>query len=71
MELTKERTRLSISQEEIAKKIGLNQSDISKIEQFEKRLDVLEFSLLLKELRIHENTRLKNIVNDFIGIPFS
>ena len=67
-ELTKERIRLSISQDELAAQIGLNQSDISKIEKFEKRLDVLEFSLILKELRISENSRLQQIVNKFVGI---
>ena len=68
-ELTKERIRLSISQSELADNVGLNQSDISKIEKFEKRLDVLEFSLILKELRINENTRLQKIVKDFTGVP--
>lgn len=67
-ELTKERIRLSISQSELATNIGLNQSDISKIEKFEKRLDVLEFSLILKELRINENIRLQRIVKDFLGV---
>ena len=68
-ELTKERIRLSISQNELADNVGLNQSDISKIEKFEKRLDVLEFSLILKELRISENTRLQKIVKEFTGVP--
>lgn len=68
-ELTKERIRLSISQSELANNVGLNQSDISKIEKFEKRLDVLEFSLILKELRINENSRLQKIVKEFTGIP--
>ncbi len=68
-ELTKERIRLSISQSELAANIGLNQSDISKIEKFEKRLDVLEFSLILKELRINENLRLQQIVKNFTGVP--
>lgn len=68
-ELTKERIRLSISQSELADNVGLNQSDISKIEKFEKRLDVLEFSLILKELRISENIRLQRIVKDFTGVP--
>lgn len=67
-ELTKERIRLSISQSELAALVGLNQSDISKVEKFEKRLDVLEFSLILKELRIYENIRLQKIVNQFIGV---
>ncbi len=68
-ELAKERIRLSISQEELASQIGLNQSDISKIEKYEKRLDVLEFSVLLKALRIEENARLQQIVKEFTGVP--
>jgi predicted transcriptional regulator len=68
-ELTKERVRLSISQDELAASVGLNQSDISKIEKFEKRLDVLELSMILRELRINENVRLQRIVKEFTGIP--
>lgn len=67
-ELTKERVRLSISQDELAAQIGLNQSDISKIEKFEKRLDVLEFAFILKELRISENSRLQQIITRFVGL---
>lgn len=69
-ELTQERIRLNISQSELASHIGLNQSDISKIEKFERRLDVLEFAMFLKTLRIKENVRLQNIVKDFTGIPY-
>lgn len=68
-ELMQERIRLNISQGELATRIGLNQSDVSKIEKFERRLDVLEFSMILKALRIHENVRLQMIVKDFTGIP--
>ncbi|MDM8548316.1 helix-turn-helix domain-containing protein [Candidatus Venteria ishoeyi] len=68
-ELAKERIRLSISQGELAAQIGLNQSDISKIEKYEKRLDVLEFSMVLEALRIDENTRLQQIVKKFTGFP--
>lgn len=67
-ELTEERIRLNISQNEMAHQLGLNQSDISKIEKLERRLDVLEFALILKALRIKENVRLQNIVKDFTGI---
>jgi len=67
-ELTQERIRLNISQGELASQVGLNQSDISKIEKLERRLDVLEFALILKALRIKENVRLQNIVKDFTGI---
>ncbi len=68
-ELAKERIRLSISQGELAAHIGLNQSDVSKIEKFEKRLDVLEFSTILEALRIYENIRLQHIVKEFMRIP--
>lgn len=68
-ELTKERIRLSISQDELASNIGLNQSDVSKIEKFEKRLDVLELSMILQELRITENIRLQRIIKEFTGVP--
>lgn len=68
-ELTQERVRLNLSQGELATQIGLNQSDISKIEKFERRLDVLEFSMILKALRVGENIRLQAIVQSFTGIP--
>jgi len=68
-ELAKERIRLSISQEELAVQVGLNQSDVSKIEKYEKRLDILEFSRILTALRIEENLRLQQIVKNFTGIP--
>jgi len=69
-ELTQERVRLNISQGELASQVGLNQSNISKIEKFERRLDILEFSMILKALRIKENIRLQKIVKDFTGIPY-
>jgi len=68
-DLAQERIRLNISQGELAAQIGLNQSDVSKIEKFERRLDVLEFSMILKALRINENVRLQMIVKDFTGVP--
>ena len=67
--LTQERIRLNISQDELATQVGLNQSDISKIEKFERRLDILEFSLILKALRIKENLRLQAVVREFTGAP--
>lgn len=67
-ELSQERIRLNISQGELADQVGLNQSDISKTEKFERRLDVLEFAMILKALRIKENTKIQAIVKDFIGI---
>lgn len=67
-DLTQERVRLNISQGELAEQVGLNQSDISKIEKFERRLDVLEFSQILRALRIKENLRLQTIVREFTGV---
>ncbi|WP_445766096.1 helix-turn-helix domain-containing protein [Rheinheimera sp.] len=68
-ELAQERIRLHISQGELAAEVGLNQSDVSKIEKLERRLDVLELAMILKALRIRENTRLQIIIKDFTGIP--
>lgn len=67
-ELTIERKRLSISQQGLAEAIGVKQPDISKIEKFERRLDVLEFSLILKALRVTDNARLQGIAKSFLGI---
>ena len=67
-ELAKERIRLGVSQNELAVLIGLNQSDISKIEKFEKRLDVLELTFILRELRVSENARLQKVVTQFLGM---
>lgn len=67
--LTEERVRLGISQIEFAEQVGLSQSDISKIEKLERRLDVLEFTLALGALRISTNTKLREIVTQFVGLP--
>jgi len=68
-ELAHERVRLGVSQGELAAQIGMNQSDVSKIEQCEKRLDLLEFKLILTALRIHENHRLQAVIKAFVGLP--
>ena len=44
------------------------QSDISKIENQERRLDVLEFQELLQTYRISENLKLKKLVSKFLGL---
>lgn len=67
-ELMGERIRLNISQSELAAQVGLNQSDISKIEKLERRLDVLEFALILDALRIHDNLRLQEVIKEFTGL---
>jgi len=67
-DLAQERLRLNISQEELAVGIGLHQSDISKIEKLERRLDVLEFARILEVFRISENRRLESLVKEFLGM---
>lgn len=66
--LANERKRLNISQSELAIIVGLNQSDVSKIELLERRLDVLEFASILNVYRIHENKKLSELVVDFLGL---
>ena len=67
-ELAQERLRLNLSQGELANAIGLHQSDISKIEKLERRLDVLEFARILEVFRISENRRLESLVKTFLGM---
>lgn len=66
--LTNERKRLNISQSELADQIGLHQSDISKIELLERRLDVLEFASILEAFRVRENKKLTEVVASFLGL---
>ena len=65
-ELTKTRIRLNIPQSEIAVRLGLNQSDVSKIEKFDRRLDVLELAILLDALGGIDDEILQGITFDFI-----
>lgn len=66
--LSAERKRLGLSQSEIADIIGMTQSDISKIENFERRLDVLEFKLILVAYRVNENPILAKQVRKYLQI---
>lgn len=66
--LTCERKRLNISQAELAKKVGMSQSDISKIEQLERRLDVLEFVRILETFRISENKHFSEKITALLGM---
>lgn len=65
--LTWERKRLGLSQTEVAKAVGMSQSDISKIENQERRMDVHEFRCLLAAYHIHDNPRLGRLVRNFLG----
>ena len=69
--LAEERIRLNISQGELGEQIGLHQSDISKIEKFERRLDVLEFAMILDVFRISTNTQLASSITEYLGLDKS
>jgi transcriptional regulator with XRE-family HTH domain len=66
--LVKERKRLGLSQQEVAQLTNLNQSEISKIENFERRLDVLEFKKILMAYRIDMNEQLSFFVKTFFNL---
>ena len=66
--LVQERKRLGLSQHEVAELTNLNQSEISKIENFERRLDVLEFKKMLMAYRINTNEPLSIFVKNFFKL---
>ena len=66
--LGKERRRLNISQSDLAKALDINQSDISKIEKLERRLDILEFAKILEIFRVSENQELLALVTSFLSL---
>lgn len=66
--LTQERKRLGFSQTQVANALGMRQSEISKIESFERRLDVLEFKELLEIYQIKHNLKLKELIISFLGL---
>jgi len=60
-----ERKRLGLSQLEVAEAMGMRQSEISKIESTERRIDILELKQLLKVYRVQDNGKLKQLVKLF------
>jgi transcriptional regulator with XRE-family HTH domain len=66
--LCQERKRLGLSQTEVASFMNMTQSEISKIESNERRIDVLELKELLSIYRIDTNSKLKKIVIDFFDL---
>lgn len=66
--LCSERKRLGLSQLEVAGQIGMTQSEVSKIESCERRIDINEFRLLLTVYRVQHNEKLKHLVNKFLGL---
>lgn len=69
--LSDERKRLGLSQLEVANLVGMTQSEISKIESTERRLDIFELKQLLRVYRIDQNYKLQQLVIDFFGLQSS
>lgn len=67
-QLTAERRRLGLSQAEVAQELDITQSEVSKMETLERRLDVLEFQQLLAVYRVGENQKLKKLVVEFFSL---
>lgn len=63
-----ERKRLGLSQLEVASRIGMTQSEISKIESCERRIDINEFRLLLSVYRFRHNEKLRSLVHNFLEL---
>lgn len=66
--LCQERKRLGLSQTEVANHLNMTQSEISKIETNERRIDILEFKKLLSVYRMNENLKLKQLVMEFLEL---
>ncbi|HDZ9460197.1 TPA: helix-turn-helix transcriptional regulator [Vibrio cholerae] len=66
--MSDERKRLGLSQLEVANQLGMTQSEISKIEAAERRVDIFELKKILKIYRVQHSERLKNIVIDFLEL---
>ena len=66
--LCQERKRLGLSQTEVANCLKMTQSEISKIESSERRIDVLEFKELLTVYRLNENLKLRELVMEFFAL---
>lgn len=69
--LCAERKRLGLSQLEVANFMGMTQSEISKIESCERRIDIYEFKSLLIVYRVQHNEKLKKLVNNFFKLDIN
>ncbi|PHS69511.1 MAG: hypothetical protein COB23_06045 [Methylophaga sp.] len=66
--LVQERKRLNLSQVEVADRLQMTQSDVSKIENNERRLDILELKNLLAIYQLNENIELKKALKNFFDL---
>lgn len=66
--LRAERRRLGLSQSDVAEALGMTQSEVSKIETSERRVDVLEFKSLLALYRAPHNETLRRAMTAYLGL---
>lgn len=66
--MSSERKRLGLSQTDVARELEMSQSDISKIESGERRLDVHELKLFLQIFRINTNAKLQVEILKYFNI---
>lgn len=66
--LKAERRRLGLSQSDVADALGMTQSEVSKIETNERRVDVLEFKSLLALYRAQHNEKLRRAMTAYLGL---
>jgi transcriptional regulator with XRE-family HTH domain len=66
--LTSERKRLGLSQIEVATALNMSQSDVSKFETQERRLDILEFKRLIDLYRVGDNVNFCTQIKSFFGL---
>lgn len=63
-----ERKRLGLSQLDVAEEVGMTQSELSKTENLERRLDALELKKLLIAYRIDSNRSLELFIVKFFSL---
>jgi transcriptional regulator with XRE-family HTH domain len=63
-----ERSFLGLSQSDISDELGITQSELSKIENMERRIDLVELRFLIHALRVNENQKVKELITNFLGI---
>ncbi|MBD5405061.1 helix-turn-helix transcriptional regulator [bacterium] len=59
------RKKANITQQELAKKLGKNQSYISKYENSERRLDMIEVIAIVKAMGANPNELMNNILKEW------
>jgi transcriptional regulator with XRE-family HTH domain len=60
-QLTAERRRLGLTQEQLAERLGLHKQFVSRVELGERRLDVIEFADFARALGLNPSNMVKSI----------